>query len=125
MSETQPHTEPAELTSAERRALLEQYDSYPRGDPRRGELLRRHGLYTSQLAKWRQRLKQGDTALDSRPPGPQPQPVNPLAADVARLQRENARLHAQLANAEAVIAIQKKVAALLDALPTQMLNEHS
>jgi transposase-like protein len=95
------------LNTAERRAILDEYDSYPRGNPRRGALLRRHGLYTSQLAKWRQRLVKGAASLDPQPPGPTPQPVNPLAAEVARLQRENARLQTQLAKAEAVIDIQK------------------
>jgi hypothetical protein len=83
-------TEPRTLTSAERRAMLTESDSYPNGDPRRGTVLRRSRLYTSQLATWRQRLANGATSLAPRPPGPVPQPVNLLAAEVARLQRENA-----------------------------------
>ena len=98
------------LSSDERQTILAEYDSYPRGDVRRGELLRRHGLYTSQLAKWRERLAKGATTLDPRAPGPHPQPANPLAAELARLQRENARLQAQLTKAELVIEIQKKSA---------------
>ena len=47
----------AKLTSDDRRRILEEYDSYPRGDVRRGALLRRHGLYSSQIAKWRERVK--------------------------------------------------------------------
>jgi transposase len=121
---TRPTDRPV-LSSAERRAILAEYDSYPRGDRRRGELLRRHGLYTSQLAKWRQRLAKGETTLEPQPPGPKPEPPNPLAAEVARLQRENARLQAQLAKAETVIDIQKKVAALLGQLPPQPSDEHS
>jgi transposase len=105
------------LSAAERRAVLEEYDSYPRGDPRRGALLRRYGLYTSQLSKWRLRLAAGDHSLEPQPPGPKPQPPNPLAAELARLQRENARLHERLSKAETVIDVQKKVAALLEALP--------
>src|SRR6266496_1628540 len=95
------------LTAAERQLILEEYDSYPRGDPRRGALLRRYGLYTSQMAKWRERLKRGDGTLASARPGPQPLPRNPLADAVARLTRENTRLHQQLTNAETIIAIQK------------------
>jgi hypothetical protein len=47
-----------------------------------------------------------------------PQPVNPLAAEVARLTRENTRLQTQLAQAEAIVDIQKKVAMLLGLPPT-------
>ena len=112
MTTTKP-TDRLILTAAERRVLLEEYDSYPRGDARRGALLRRHGLYTSQMAKWRARLQRGDAALDAQAPGPKPHPRHPLADDVTRLTRENARLQAQLASAELVIEIQKKVATLL------------
>jgi transposase-like protein len=101
------------IPAAERRKILEEYESYPRGDVRRGALLRRHGIYSSQVAKWRIRRDQGDDTLGARNPGPVPQPVNPLAAEVARLTRENARLQTQLAQAEAILEIQKKVATLL------------
>ena len=70
----------------------------------RGALLRRYGLYTSQMAKWRARLKRGDATLATVPPGPKPQPRNPLADEVARLTRDNARLQ-RLTNAETIIAI--------------------
>jgi transposase-like protein len=105
------------LTAAERQLILEEYDSYPRGDARRGALLRRYGLYTSQMSKWRERLKRGDATLASPAPGPKPAPRNPLADDLVRLTRENARLQQQLTNAETSIAIQKKVATLLSLLP--------
>jgi hypothetical protein len=38
---------------------------------------------------------------------------NPLAADLASVRRENARLKRRLEQAEAIIGIQKKVAELL------------
>ena len=100
-------------TAAQRQAILEEYDSYPRGDGRRGALLRRHGVYTSQIAKWRQRLARGETTLEHHLPGPKPQPRNPLQDEVAQLHRQNARLEAQLAQAQAIIDVQKKVASLL------------
>lgn len=109
---TQPADRPT-LTTAERQAILAEYDAYPRGDPRRGALLRQHGLYTSQLAKWRQRLSRGATSLDNQRPGPAPQPANPLADENARLRRENARLQRQLAQATAIVDVQKKIATLL------------
>jgi len=124
MTTTKP-TERLTLTAAERQVILEEYDSYPRGDARRGALLRRYGLYTSQMAKWRERLKRGDATLGTRPPGPKPAPHNPLADEVTRLTRENRRLQQQLANAETIIAIQKKVATLLELLPTRPSAEAS
>jgi hypothetical protein len=77
------------------------------------------------MSKWRERLKRGDATLGTRPPGPKPAPHNPLADEVTRLTRENRRLHQQLANAETIIAIQKKVATLLDVLPTLHADEAS
>lgn len=118
-------TERLTLTAAERQVIVEEYDSYPCGDARRGALLRRYGLYTSQMSKWRERLKRGDATLASSLPGPKPLPRNPLADEVARLTRENARLQQQLTNAEAIIAIQKKVATLLDLLPIPRTDEAS
>lgn len=113
------------LTAAERQFILEEYDSYPRGDARRGALLRRYGLYTSQMSKWRERLKRGAATVASPAPGPKKAPRNPLADEVARLTRENARLQQQLTNAETIIAIQKKVATLLELLPTPASAEAS
>ena len=40
--------------------------------------------------------------------------MNPLQAELAKAGRENAALRRRLDQAEAIIAIQKKVAALLD-----------
>src|SRR6476620_8841761 len=96
------------LTAAERQIILEEYDSYPRGDARRGALLRRYGLYTSQMSKWRERLKRGDATLAPVSPGPKPLPRNPLADQVARLTRENTRLQQQLINAETIDSIGNK-----------------
>src|SRR4051812_33327459 len=118
-------TERLTLTAAERQLILQEYDSYPRGDARRGALLRRYGLYTSQMSKWRERLKRGAATLASPAPGPKGGPRNPLADDVARLTRENARLQQQLTNAETIITIQKKVATLLELLPTPPSAEAS
>lgn len=117
MTTTTKPTERLSLTAAERQLILEEYDSYPRGDARRGALLRRYGLYTSQMSKWRERLKRGDATLATVPSGPKPAPRNPLADEVVRLTRENARLQQQLTTAETIITIQKKVATLLDGLP--------
>jgi len=79
-------------------------------------ILRREGLYSSALTEWR-RLRDAGAfeALKPLRRGPKPvvaQPA-PAAADLGQLRRENARLRQRLEHAEAIIGIQKKVAALL------------
>lgn len=101
-------------TAAEKLAILSEYESYPHGDPRRGALLRRSGVYTSHISKWRKQRARGALAhLEPLSPGRKPQPPDPLKDEVAQLQREVARLQARLEQAETVIEIQKKVALLL------------
>ena len=79
-----------------------------------GAILRREGLYSSNLTAWR---RQRDAAaiggLSPARRGPKITEPNPLAAELARLQQDNARLTRRLTRAEAIIDIQKKVAALL------------
>jgi transposase-like protein len=77
MTTTTKPTERLTLTAAERQVILEEYDSYPRGDARRGALLRRYGLYTSQMAKWREQLKRGEATLASPPPSAEASAAQP------------------------------------------------
>jgi transposase len=78
-----------------------------------GELLRREGLYSSHLTEWRRQRETGELAgLAAKKRGPKAR-KNPLADEVARLQRENERMKAELAKANTVIDVQRKVAALL------------
>lgn len=78
-------------------------------------ILRREGLYSSALTDWRRARAAGMLgASQPRPRGPQKAPVNPLQADLDKANREVAALQRRLNKAEAVIAIQKKVAALLE-----------
>ena len=80
-----------------------------------GALLRREGLYFSNLRKWREQLRRlGEGGLAAKPRGPVPVPKNPLAAKVAALEREVARQKARADRAEALVDLQKKVAAFLD-----------
>jgi transposase len=103
-------------TATEKLAILSEYESYPHGERRRGALLRRSGAYTSHISKWRkQRARGALTHLAPRTPGPKAQPRDPRQDELAQLRREVARLQARVAQAEAVIEIQKKVALLLGA----------
>ena len=77
-----------------------------------GELLRREGLYSSHLSKWRQQRAHGQ--LQGLSPKKRGRTVqDPSAAELAQLRRENERLRAQLEQAEIIIDVQKKLAGLL------------
>ncbi len=101
-------------TAAQKLAIIAEYESYPRGDPRRGELLRRVGAYTSHISKWRDQRDRGTLTSQHQPSAGRPAQLrDPHLDEIARLRAENTRLQAELDKAQFVIAIQKKVAALL------------
>lgn len=78
-----------------------------------GALLRREGLYSSHLTKWRQERKDGILeGLTPQKRGPKVK-AHPLAGENQQLRRDNERLADQLRKAEIVIDVQKKVAMLL------------
>jgi transposase len=89
-----------------------------------GALLRREGLYSSLVSKWREQSERGSlTGLSGHRRGPK---VDPQAVEIARLQRENKRLREKLERAELIIDVQKKVARLLGVpLEDHNLNEES
>ena len=112
--EVQPAVERQPRSAAEKLRILQEYDSYSVGSPERGAVLRREGIYTSQISKWRKRLASGGAvALQAQPRGPKPDSPALVQAEVARLRAENARLQARLAHAESIIEIQKKLSQLL------------
>jgi len=77
-----------------------------------GALLRREGLYSSHLSKWRRQRAAGQLqALSPHKRGPKAQEVG--VEEFARLQRENERLRARLERAEMIIDVQKKLSRLL------------
>jgi transposase-like protein len=79
-----------------------------------GALLRREGLYSSNLTTWRAQRERGELAgLTPKKRGPAPKPKNPLAGKVAALERAVSREKARADRAEALVELQKKVAELL------------
>src|SRR5512143_33040 len=85
-----------------------------------GALLRREGLYFSNLRTWREQLRRvGELGLAPQRRGPAPRPKNPLAARVAALEREVSRQKARADRAEALVELQKKVAAFLESERTR------
>jgi hypothetical protein len=79
-----------------------------------GALLRANGLYSSHLTEWRQARERGElAALQPKRRGRKANVVDPRDRRIAELERENQRLQARAERAEALVDLQKKVAALL------------
>ncbi len=78
-----------------------------------GRLLRREGLYSSQLAAWRKAARSGSLKGLSKKRGRKAIERNPLQGKVLKLERENARLEHELHKAHLIIDVQGKVAGLL------------
>ncbi|MCW2239314.1 hypothetical protein [Azospirillum canadense] len=94
---------------ADKLRILEEIDRARPGDV--GAILRREGLYSSNVGRWRRQRDAGMLrGLVPAKPGPKSPPANPLKSDVERLERENARLRERLTRAEAVIDLQKRMA---------------
>ena len=78
-----------------------------------GALLRREGLYSSHLTTWRAARDRGELAGAPKKRGPVPQGSDPRDKKIADLERETVRWRKRAERAEALVEIQKKVAALL------------
>ena len=82
-----------------------------------GALMRREGIYSSLLSTWRtQRATAQRLALEPQKRGPKINPMLAHTQGMAKLTRENDRLRRQLAQANTVIEVQKKVSSLLELL---------
>lgn len=94
--------------------ILKQADSCT--DPGQlGALLRSEGLYSSNLTTWRRQREKGMlTGLTPKKRGRKNKPKNPLADQVARLEKENRKLRLKLKHAEIIIDVQKKVSQMLE-----------
>ena len=79
-----------------------------------GALLRREGLFSSNLATWRKQRDEGLlNALSPKKRGRKEKEKNPLAQKVAELEKENERLRKKLKKAEIIIDVQKKISEIL------------
>ena len=109
--EVVPKAKRRQFTAKYKLSILEQADRC-RERGQIGELLRREGLYSSHLSKWRQQRARGQLqGLSPKKRGRKSE--NPSATELAQLRRENERLRAQLEQAEIIIDVQKKLAKLL------------
>jgi len=76
-------------------------------------LLRREGLYSSHLTTWRAARERGELAGAAKPRGPARRVVDPRDTKLAEQAREISRWQKRAERAEALVALQKQMAALL------------
>ncbi len=97
--------------SAEYKLRILQEAEACRGSGEIGALLRREGLYSSNLTKWRRQREQGD--LDGLTPQRRGPKEDEQAKENTRLKRENEQLCEELRKAKLIIEVQKKVSQIL------------
>ena len=79
-----------------------------------GALLRREGLYSSLLTTWRAARDRGELeGLSAKKRGPKVVAPDPRDKQIAELEREVGRQSKRAERAEALVDVQKKLAALL------------
>jgi transposase-like protein len=104
------------FTNADKRRIVRAAD----GCTKQGEigaLMRREGIYSSSLATWRRQHAAGELAgAASNKRGPKADSARAELRQLAQMTRERDKLRIQLSNAQLVIEVQKKVAALLEQL---------
>ena len=96
------------LLASYKLAILEEVDQATVSGAK-GAILRREGLYTSQITAWRKQLAVGALDALNKVRGRKKQINNEDTGDLHRLEKENAELKRRLKEAEAIIDIQKKV----------------
>jgi transposase-like protein len=96
------------FTAAYKLRILKEFDACThKGE--KGALLRREGLYHSNICTWKRQREEGQLrALSPKKRGRKAKKVNPLATKVAQLERENKKLVERLRKAEIIIDVQKK-----------------
>ncbi len=95
------------FTASYKRSILEQAENCKQPGEL-GALLRREGLYSSHLAKWRRQCKSGELGQKR---GPKAEP--PSAKRIQQLERDVVRLQRKLDHAELIINAPKKLSQLL------------
>jgi transposase len=93
--------------------VLAEADTFTRSG-QLGALLRREGLYSSNLITWRRQREKGILkAMAPKKRGRKLKEKNPLTKKVAQLEKENSRLQQKLKKAELIIEAQKKMSEIL------------
>ena len=101
-------------TAKYKAAILAEYDGLDRDG--RGALMRREGLYSSLISEWRKQANKG--ALDALGKTRGRPPADPVERENARLKAQVAKLEVELDTSRRVIEVQGKLSALLEQLAT-------
>lgn len=79
-----------------------------------GALVRREGIYSSYLSRWRRARDLGELdGLTSKKRGPKKSAEQEKEEEIAALRRENDYLRSRLKQAETIIDVQKKLSQML------------
>ena len=101
------------FTTEYRNSILDEYSNAPHGE--KSAVLRREGLYQSQLREWAQ--ARTAAAGKSQPKSSSSPDTDAVTRkEMARLTRENARLAKQLTQTEAALEIMGKLHVLLESI---------
>jgi transposase-like protein len=101
------------FTTAYKLRILKEYDACAKPGEI-GALLRREGLYYSNINTWLRQRDEGVLhGLSPKKRGRKAKKVNPLAQENARLERENKKISEKLKQAETIIEVQKKISEIL------------
>ena len=100
------------FTVTYKQRILEEAEQCERGQI--GALLRREGLYSSHLSKWRQQRRDGELhGLGGKKRGRNPK-SSAAEKEIIALRQENGHLRAQVEQAELIITAQKKLSLALE-----------
>ena len=103
-------------TEYKRRILREAEACSERG--KLGALLRREGLYSSNLINWRRQAEKGTLeALSPKKRGPKEKKLDPSLLRIAELEKTTQKLEHKLRQAELIITAQKKIAEIFQTPP--------
>jgi transposase len=95
-----------------KQVILAEYEAAPDGE--KGLVLRREGLYSSQITEWRQARDAGALgALETRTRGSK---RHPAEVELEKLKRRHERTEAELARTKMALDIMGKASALLESL---------
>jgi transposase len=93
-------------------AMLAEYESAPDGE--KGSVLRREGLYSSQITEWRH--ARDASALGGLEPGTRQAKRSASEVELEKLKRKHQRIETELARTRLALDIMGKASALLESL---------
>ncbi len=92
--------------------ILKKAENCERGEI--GEFLRKEGLYSAALSRWKKEYAEGKLKGSEKKRGRKKKQVNPLKIKVKELEKEKEKLEKKLKRAEKIIEFQKKIAELME-----------